>query len=932
MKKALILALLVSFVALSGAASAQTLTGTLTGKVTDEQGGVLPGVTVTLTGKTGSQTQVSDAKGEFRFLGLTPGDYAVKAELQGFRPKEQQGLDVGVGRTVDVPLLMTVGGLSETVEVVANSVTIDTTTTATDTNMSQDLLFSMPLSHNNPAVNILQYSPGVNDGSAFGGASDGANALMLDGVDTRDPEGGTAWTFYNYNIIDEVQVGSLGQPAEYGGFTGAVVNTITKSGGNRFSHLSEYRYTSEGLSSNNVTGDIIKGNPTLAVPNVVRKMNDYTVQLGGPLKKDKIFFFASIQRYQIEQKVSGAIRSEISPRFNGKFTFQPTPTDNIIASVQYDQYNQKGRTGSIPGYAVTNNSQTIDQDSPEWIYNGQYRKTFGASTLFEAKFTGYWGYYDLNPVSPAPAHYDGETGAYSGGAGYTAQYDRTRNQLNVSLSKYAQAAGTHNFKFGAEIERSNIRDRFVYSGASAAAPTGVFYYDYGGPYIAYGYAYDLQGKNKRESYFAQDAWKMGRLTLNLGLRGDHVSGDDKTTGKQLYSTFSVGPRLGAAFDVTGKGLSVLRGFYGQMYEGAVFSSWSRATSGLTPTNNYLVNSDGSLVFDYAVEKKYTTNSDLKHPRVDEFNIAWEQQISRQFKFTATGIWREWKNFINSYLTNGQWTPFAYTPPAWTGSGPSPVSTAPVTLYKWANPTDVPEFSIRNTDTVSYNLTNGTTASADAYRKYKGLMLVLQKAYRNRWQAQVSYVLSKTNGTITNSTYAGISSGQFETPNTSLVNADGPTTYDRRHEVKVFAGYQIPKIEVSINGYYRYLSGWPYPAVRRFGAGSSTLGGWPTSITINLDKPGTHMNDSGSNLDLRLEKVFNAGIHRFGVYLDLQNALNQVTVNSRQSRYPSRALTMPADYTGNGLDLKAGESVDVFFGDPLTVSTARQLTFGARWSF
>jgi hypothetical protein len=929
MKKTLILALLVAFVALAGAAGAQTLTGTLSGKVSDEQGGVLPGVTVTLTGRTGSQTQVSDAKGEFRFIGLTPGVYNVKAELQGFRPKEQQGLDVSLGRTLDVPLVMTVGGLTETVDVVANTVTIDTTTTATDTAMSQDLLFSMPISHNNPGPNIVNYSPGINDGSAFGGASDGGNALMLDGVDTRDPEGGTSWVFYNYNIIDEIQVGSLGQPAEYGSFTGAVVNTVTKSGGNRFSHLSEYRFTSEDLSGDNVTGDIIKLNPTLAVPNRVIKMHDYTVQLGGPLKKDKLFFFGSVQRYQIKQKVSGAIREEKSPRFNAKFTFQPTPTDNIIASFQYDQYNQKGRTGLIPSYAVTNNNQTIDQDSPEAVWNAQYRKTFGASTLFEAKFVGYWGYYDLNPVSSAPTHYEGETGVYSGGAGYTSQYDRTRNQLNLSLSKYAQLAGTHNFKFGAEIERSNIRDRFVYSGATAAAPTGLFYYDYGGPYIAYGYSYDLQGKNKRDSYFAQDAWKMGRVTLNLGVRADNIRGEDKTTGKELYSTFSVAPRLGLAFDVTGKGVSVLRAFYGQMYEGAVFSSWSRANSGLTPTSYYDVHADGSLSLYDEVSRKYTVGNDLKHPRVDEFNVAWEQQIGRQFKITATGIWREWKNFINSKLTNGLWAPTSFTPPAWTGTGAAPVSRTPITLYKWANSTSVPEFTIVNTDTVSYNLTDGRTLSADAYRKYRGLMLVLQKAYRNRWQAQVSYVLSKTNGTITNSTYAGISSGQFETPNTILVNADGPTTYDRRHEVKVFAGYQIPKIEVSVNAYWRYLAGWPYPAVSRR-SGSSL--GWPSSVTVNIDAPGTHMNDKLINADLRLEKVFNAGLHRFGVYLDVQNAFNRVTVTSRQARYPSLGLTMPQPYAGNGLDLDAGESVTVLFGGPRAVSSPRQLTFGLRWSF
>jgi hypothetical protein len=785
--------------------------------------------------------------------------------------------------------------------------------------MSQDLLFSMPLSHNNPAVSILQYSPGVNDGSAFGGASDGANALMLDGVDTRDPEGGTAWTFYNYDIIEEVQVGSLGQPAEYGGFTGAVVNTITKSGGNRFSHLSEYRYTSDSLSSNNATSDIISKNATLAVPNRVLDMKDYTVQLGGPIAKDKLFFFASVQRYKIKQKNSGAIRQEISPRFNFKFTYQPTPSDNIVASLQVDQYNQKGRTGSIPGYAVSSNSQTIDQDSPEAIYNAQYRKTFGASTLLEAKFTGYWGYYDLNPVSQDPAHFDGLTGKFSGGAGYHAQFDRGRNQLNVSLSKYAQMAGTHNFKFGAEIERSTIRDRFAYSGDA-------FYYDYGGPYIAYGYTYDLQGKNMRESFFAQDQWKMGRVTLNVGVRVDSIMGTDRTTKEELYLTFSVGPRLGAAFDITGKGTSVLRAFYGHMYDGAVFSSWSRATSGLSPTYFYTVGADDkTLIPDYSVSKKYTVGEDLKHPRVDEFNVAWEQQIGRQFKFTATGIYRKWKNFLNSTLNNGIWTPTEFSDGLTGGN---------VTLYSWANSTDVPEFTIHNVDTVSYTMEDGTTRSGEAYRDYKGLMLVLQKAYKNRWQAQISYVLSKTQGTISNSTYAGISSGQFETPNLILVNADGPTSYDRRHEVKVFAGYQIPKIEVSVNAYWRYLSGWPYPGFQRFSASKLN---WISSVSPNLTPLDRYKNDNETNLDLRLEKVFNVGIHRFGVYADLQNALNQLTVLSRQARYPSRTLTMPADYADainpdTGQPWKAGDNVPVAFGDPLTVSAGRQLTFGVRWSF
>ena len=118
---------------------------------------------------------------------------------------------------------------------------------------------------------------------------------------------------------------------------------------------------------------------------------------------------------------------------------------------------------------------------------------------------------------------------------------------------------------------------------------------------------------------------------------------------------------------------------------------------------------------------------VKHPRVDEFNLSWEQQFAGQFKFTATGIWRDWKNFVNSVLNNGQWAPFAYAN-ALTGQN--------MTLYKWNNATSVPSFTILNTDTVTYQLAGGAPLVApEAYRKYRGMMLVFQKAYRNRWQAR-----------------------------------------------------------------------------------------------------------------------------------------------------------------------------------------------------
>ena len=394
----LLLAALLSVVPLAGA---QTLTGTIVGRITDEQGGVLPGVTITLTGKTGSQTQVTDARGEFRFIGLNVGNYDVKAELEGFRLKEERGLDLGIGNTIEVKLALQVGGLSETVEVTANAVAVDTTTTATDTTISQDLLFSMPISRTNAAVNLLNQAPGINSGSAFGSASGYGSSLMLDGVDTRDPENGSAWTFFNYNIIDEVQVGGIGAPAEYGGFTGALVNTITKSGGNRFSALNEVRYTGKSLSGDNVGAEVEQQNPSLGQAAIIKKLTDYTVQLGGPIERDKLFFFASVQRYSVQDDPSGPrdLHTEVSPRFNGKLTFQPTPSDNLSASAQWDNYNQRGRTG-LPGTFSLQN-QTVEQDSPEAIWNGQYPQGLRLHHLLRGEVHGLLGL-----LRPEPDRHD----------------------------------------------------------------------------------------------------------------------------------------------------------------------------------------------------------------------------------------------------------------------------------------------------------------------------------------------------------------------------------------------------------------------------------------------------------------------------------------------------------------------------------------------
>ena len=153
------------------------------------------------------------------------------------------------------------GGVTETVDVVGESPVVDVASSSTDNTLSQDLLFNLPIRPDNAATGLLNYLPGVNSGSAFGANEDYGNALLLDGVDTRDPSAGSAWTFFNFNLVEEVQVGGLGAPAEFGAYTGAVVNTLTKSGGNRFSGLFDVYWTKKSFFGDNIKPEYVAAEP-----------------------------------------------------------------------------------------------------------------------------------------------------------------------------------------------------------------------------------------------------------------------------------------------------------------------------------------------------------------------------------------------------------------------------------------------------------------------------------------------------------------------------------------------------------------------------------------------------------------------------------------------------------------------------------------------
>jgi hypothetical protein len=554
------------------------------------------------------------------------------------------------------------------------------------------------------------------------------------------------------------------------------------------------------------------------------------------------------------------------------------------------------------------------------VWGVQWRHLFGTRTFAEVKYSGWWGYYYLDPKVLTPVSYDGGTGQYSGGAWYYYYADRGRHQVNASLSHYAEAFGKHDLKFGLEIERSKVHSQYGYN-------QGIYYYDNSqyypkGQYLAYDYGYNAEGHNQRESLFAQDAWKpTARLTINAGVRLDFVRGKSPALdNRTVYSNNNLAPRIGLAYDLTGDGKTVLKGHYGQYYEAILFDQYARALPGWRDYVGYSFDPTGSKCGPLGncftessrlLYPVYGIDPNMKHPRVDEWTAGVERELTKDVRLSVTGIWRQDKNVQASVYPDARWDPTTVT---------NGLTGQPLGVFNWANRSDSEATPIlTNVDGFVYRDPSGNPlGTARAERKYKGVMVVLDKRFSQRWQGRLSYVWSKNDSSVNNTgsnTYGQTSA--FETPTNALVNNYGHPVNDRTNEVKAYATWQIPKIEVGLNAYFSYLTGRTWTPFQRY---SSKQIVYPRSAGRQpwLESFGDRRLDNETNLDLRLEKIFKVGTgtDRISVYADIQNVLNDGTITAVNTRYPSVSVA----------------DADVLFGSPTTITGPRRWLLGARWSF
>jgi hypothetical protein len=366
---------------------------------------------------------------------------------------------------------------------------------------------------------------------------------------------------------------------------------------------------------------------------------------------------------------------------------------------------------------------------------------------------------------------------------------------------------------------------------------------------------------------------------------------------------------------------VVKGSYGWYYEGPQTALF---TSGLPGTNDFVgyavvggtVNNPVLEEMFTVVNRPYQVADDVKHPRVDEWTVGFERALTGNMRFSFTGIWRDWENFVGSVNPAARWTPRTVTNSL----------KEQMTVYTWANRSsteDGDNFVIRNVDGFQYLDANGNSlGTANPFREYRAAMFVLSKRYSDRWQAQASYVWSRSEGSINNGSSSIVTTNTWETPNLALVFNEGRVQNDRPHEFKLLGTYQIPVAEVSVSGYFRSLSGRTYAGFERFG--TSVINA-PTAYRQPFVEPrGSRRLPRQNELDLRLEKNFTLGTNRFGIYADIFNITNAGTVTARQTRTPSVDVSVPVP--------GGTEPFTLPFETVTSLVAPRRLQIGGRWSF
>jgi hypothetical protein len=537
---------------LSLSLTAQVRTGNIFGKVLDQEGNGLPGVTVILIPSAGArQTTVTTEEGGFRFLSLPPAnDYQVRAELVGFRSRVEQGIIVTVGGNTTIEIRMETGAIEEQVTVIAQSPVVDSKKTAIGQNVTQEILQGLPTARD-PWV-VLQMVPsvvvdrenlgGTDSGqqayfTAKGGNS-GQNQWSVDGVLVTDPAAiGASPTYYDFDAFEEMRVTTGG-----GDITvqtaGVGMDLVTRRGGNKISIGGRFYLTDPTFQAVNVKGALKDELDAAGIlgRNEIRGIKDYGFNLGGPIWKDHIWAWGSYGVQDIKTNtIYGNADDTLLTNYVAKLNVQIVPQNRFEIFIHSGNKEKFGRDSTFTNPKGFHQTQRFPFGTPIWKVQDEHM--FGSDLLLSAKFAYSHAGFAFEPMANLTFDAWGANDVTTGIWYNTySMYDTNRPMLtfNVFANYFNEGllGASHDVKFGVEYVK-----RLTTSESSWPGNTYRYYnYNYetvditgdGVPDMVDDIQYVSTWRGWKTSVavsawagYINDTVNIGRLNLILGVRYDY---------------------------------------------------------------------------------------------------------------------------------------------------------------------------------------------------------------------------------------------------------------------------------------------------------------------------------------------------------------------------------------------------------------------------
>jgi hypothetical protein len=873
-------------------AAAQDLMGTLIGTVKDQQGGVLAGAHVTISSPAligGPETRITSDRGQLRFPSLPPGLYTLAIELPGFMPYKEGDLIIGAGATLERTAVLMVAGLAESLVVEGAGSRIDARNAGFATRFGPEDLKAIP-TRRASMFDFIRATPGVSPTSptsgttgtgttttvsVFGSATN-ENQFLIDGTNFTCPCNGMTRAEPGIDFIQEIQVQSIGASAEYGNVQGGVINVVTRQGGDRFLYDASYYGQTAGLTSQPIQLPVPRSNLQSGYER--DNYSDFGTNLGGPVARDRLWFFAGYQRLRDYDSQPGA--NPASPKTYeqnkafGKLTWRLGPRWQLLQSAHYEHWvNPDPPTAVTPFEATIRRSTSVPA-----ITFVHLTHTSRSNAVWDVRVGRFLYSQDNKPSTgdlTIPSQFDRITGVTTGAPASFSEVTIARTTGKATMSYYAPGlmGADHQWKIGGQLERGGHE-------AINGIPTGVRFIDASGQksQSVTTPPFNIGAMFVTAAAFASDAITVGdRTTISAGVRYDYTRAfnqdlpaldsqaheTDMIVSSQgtLYTWNLLSPRLGVTTRLTADGRTMLRASYGRFSQGVLTGELEQFHPGATSTTtaNFVPATGGyteiATVVDPGINLRL--DSGMRAPTTDEFSVGVDRELGRRVSAAIAYIHKNGSDFIGWTDVGGQYGEESRTLP----DGSS------VPVFVLLNGTADRRFLLTNPD--GYSLT------------YNGLVMTVDKRRSNGWQAFGSYTLSKAQGLLPSSG-ATAAAPQLSTvappqplifgrdPN-DLTNARGLLPNDRPHVFRVMSSVDVPRTPFVVAANFQHFTGKPWAATALVALPQT--GNQPTQ-RILLEPRGLRRLSSQSLLDVRLSTTIPlGGVGRAELLLDVLNALN-----------------------------------------------------------